>query len=84
MGLPVTGVFAPGLINNPGFIYDPQLQGLGFSSEAHRCQPVHLITPSTTTTLQGLVGGSLRIALNQMAASAQAPAGEQNNLKDQQ
>ena len=82
-GAPVTGVFAPGLINNPGFIYDPQLQGLGLQFQGlPGASPVHLITPSTTTTLQGLVGrvfdslpsANSAAATNQKIASAPSEA----------
>jgi hypothetical protein len=50
--VPVTAVFAPGLINNPGYTYNPLLQGLGVQPNG---SGFNLITPSTTTTLQGLV-----------------------------
>jgi hypothetical protein len=50
--IPVTAVFAPGLINNPGYTYNPALRGLGLQLNGGA---ISLITPSTTTTLQGLV-----------------------------
>jgi hypothetical protein len=81
---PVTGVFAPGLIQNPGFNYSlfvgTPLEGVGLGPGVGG---VSLLPPSTTAVLQGLVERVFgALPSNQMAASTfKAPAAEQNDLK---
>jgi hypothetical protein len=82
----VTGVFAPGLIPNPGFTYNPLLEGLGLKvvGGAFPLFNATLLPPSTTTVLQGLVErvfGALPSAASLNTSTLKAPAGEQNDLK---
>ena len=51
-------MFAPGLIQNANYNYDPQLEGLGLQPLGNPINPTsfNLITPGTIPTLQGLAG----------------------------
>ena len=80
---PVTAVFAPGIIQNPGFIYSAALQGLGLRIGGTRTAPTAtLLPPGTIAVLQGLVEqvfGALPSAASLNNSTLKAPAGEQND-----
>jgi hypothetical protein len=74
---PVIGVFAPGFINNPGFIYDPSASGVGSLLGGTSLNPtVTLLPPSVTTLLQSVVttlfGGGLPTGLSASASTFKA------------
>jgi hypothetical protein len=78
--IPVNAVYAPGLIANPGYLYDPALGGIGLkflgAPPAMVPTSVNLITPGTTATLQGLVGRVFDALPSSSAVSTyKAPAG---------
>ncbi len=79
----MTAVFAPGLIQNPGFIYSAALQGLGLRIGGTRTAPTAtLLPPGTIAVLQGLVEqvfGALPSAASLNNSTLKAPAGEQND-----
>jgi hypothetical protein len=79
---PVTAVFAPGIIQNPGFIYNPLLLGLGLRIGGTPTAPTAtLLPPGTIAVLQGLVErvfGALPSAASLNTSTLKTPAGEQN------
>jgi hypothetical protein len=80
--LPITGVFAPGLIQNAGYNYallaNTPLAGIGLQFNAGGAS---MLPPGTTAVLQGLVErifGALPSAASLNTSTLKAPAGEQN------
>ncbi len=77
-----TKAFAPGLIENPGFIYGVVPGGIGIKPTSQTTLSV--LPPGTIAVLQGLVErvfGALPGAANLNANTLQAPAGGQQDLK---
>jgi hypothetical protein len=74
--VPVSGVFAPGLISNPDYTYISALQGIGFKLNLSPAPNLSLTTPGTIATLQGLVGRVFDALPSSSAVSTyKAPAG---------
>ena len=80
---PVTGVFAPGIVPNPGYSYPDEFQGIGLKPIGGPIPSAfHLTTPGTIPTLQGLVtrvfdslpGGSAASQSNLKVAAAGSEA----------
>ena len=82
---PVTGVFAPGLIQNAGFTYLSALQGIGFKIGAG--PTTTLLPPGTIAVLQGLVERlfglfSPAASMNVQSVSALAAPAPDSTIED--